>query len=57
MVDAEDIENLITEYLQDAKERARIKLVILGNGQIGKSTLINYFKHLNLSRVKVRVKS
>lgn len=49
----DDIIHIISEFLEAAVERTRIKLVILGNGQIGKSTLLNFFKHFNLPQLTV----
>jgi hypothetical protein len=35
------------------EEQSIIKLVVLGKGQIGKSTLVNFFKHCNKAQATV----
>ncbi len=35
------------------KQTPTVKLIVLGKGQIGKTTLVNYLKYCNESSVKV----
>jgi hypothetical protein len=37
------------------EERYTVKLVVLGQGQIGKSTLVNFFKHCNEAQATVLI--
>lgn len=49
----DDIRSFVTGLKEGYEERAIVKLVVLGNGQIGKSTLVNYFRHCNKSWLEV----
>lgn len=47
MIEEKDISHFLEQFLQGHANRATMKVVILGHGQIGKSTLVNFLKHLN----------
>lgn len=61
IMEEEDINAFVSELSKGNSERTTMKLVVLGNGQIGKSTLVNFLKHENKyhnkSQIKVCLKS
>lgn len=48
-----DIMWFMQQLKESKEERATMKLVVLGNGRIGKSTLVNYLRFCSASSVKV----
>lgn len=44
-MDEQTITQLLWELLDGNQQRSTMKMVVLGHGQIGKSTLVNYLKY------------
>lgn len=53
MLQYDDIQAFVKGLCDGHEDRAIMKLVVLGKGQIGKSTLVNYLKHVSKSQLKV----
>ncbi len=48
-----DVATYMDEFSKGSEERAKVKLIVLGNGQIGKTTLVSCLKHYNKSNILV----
>ncbi len=47
---SKDIEKLLQELIKGREEWREMKLMILGHGRIGKSSLVNVMQHLSTQR-------
>ena len=50
----DEILELCKNLSEGYEEQSSIKLIVLGHGRIGKSTLVHFFQHLNNTAVKVK---
>lgn len=55
MIRVDDIVDFLQQILLGHEERRTMKVVVLGHGQIGKSTLVNFLKHKNKPLLKVTI--
>ena len=53
MSEYSDISAFVYGLREGRVDRAAMRLVVLGNGQIGKTTLVNYLHHLNKPQLQV----
>lgn len=49
----EEITDFLQQLLQGHEERRTMKVIVLGHGNIGKSTLVNFLKYKNKSLLMV----
>jgi GTP-binding protein EngB required for normal cell division len=53
MIKHDDIKAFMQGLYEESERQSTMKLVVLGKGQIGKSTLINFLQYCNICFLKI----